>query len=58
MAQQSSPQIFRTTGNREFFVLMETIDIPMVNNFIGILSLLNTSLVSLTATHHVDNAYA
>ena len=37
---------------------METIDMTLVNNFIGIMSLLNTSLGSLTATHLGDNASA
>ena len=58
MAQQAAPHVFRTTGMRDFVFPMETIDMPMVSNFISVLSLLNTSLVLLTATHLEDNAYA
>lgn len=58
MTQQAYPQVFRTTGKRDFFFPVETIDMPMVNNFNVILSLINTTLVSLTAIHLWDNAYA
>lgn len=58
MAQQASWQVCTTTGSRVFLVAMETIDMTLVNNFIGIMSLLNTSLGSLTATHLGDNASA
>ena len=40
------------------FFQVETFDMPMDSNFLGILSLLNTSLVSLTASQLGDNAYA
>lgn len=58
MAKQASPKVLHTTGNRDFFVPMETFDMPMVNIVIGIWSLHNTSLVSLTATQLRDNAYS
>ena len=58
MAQQASPQVFHTKVNRDFFVPMETIDMSIVNNYIGILYLHKTSIVSPTATYIGDNAYA
>ena len=58
MAQNTSPQVFLTTGNRDFFFQMETFDVPMVNNFISKLSIHNAFLISLTMTHLGDNDFA
>ena len=34
MVQEAPPQVFCTIGNMEFFFEMETIDMPMVTNFV------------------------
>ena len=58
MAQQASPQVFRTTGNRDFFCKWKSLTCPWSLILYENLSIPNASLVSLTVTHLSDNAYA
>lgn len=48
MAQLASPQGFCTTGNRDFLFPMETMDMPMVNNSIGMCPYLKPLLFHAT----------
>ena len=57
MAQQSSPQVYRPSGNRNYFYPLEIIDMNIVISFFHIMSIRNTSIYSHTLTHLGHNTH-